>query len=172
MVERRPVKGDLTFCHMARIPERNPRFRTKRQICEDVAHILNAPLAWGTQHAVIAEALWVWSEFDGKYAGCRRWSEKAWAMRHVVKELRHDHAVPKKLLIERLKRLTSTATVNDVEEVLQRYCIGVVITRDEDRLLNRIGLQSCLPDGCDDDPLARYRAADIALRASPTDTAP
>ncbi len=148
---------------MARIPEKSPRYRSKSQICEDLAHVLNTTVSWGTQHAVIAEALWVWSEFDGKYQGCKNWSEGAWAARLNTKVLRHDHAVPKKILIEHLTKLIGKATSNSVCEILERLCIGVVITKDEDELLTRQGLRSKLPDG-KLDPWSRYRRAGIIIR--------
>jgi hypothetical protein len=151
---------------MARIVEKNPRFRTKRRIAEDVAFVLNAPLSWGTQYAVIAETLWVWSEFDGKYKGCKYWSERAWARRDdKTKMLRHDHAVPKKILIAELRKLSGTATPDQIERLLGSYCIGVVITKEEDDLLNDNGHRSTLP-GEELDPWARYRKAGIVLRAN------
>lgn len=148
---------------MARIPERNPRFRTKDQIASDLAVILNSPVSWGTQHAVIAEALWVWSEFDGKYAGCKNWSIRAWANRRNIKGLRHDHAVPKKVLIAQLRELAGHATPEKVRDLFNHFCIGVVITLEEDRLLTKKGFNSALPAG-ETDPWSRYKAAGISLR--------
>jgi hypothetical protein len=145
---------------MGRIPEKNPRFRTKEQICADVAVVLNAPLSWGTQHAVIAEALWVWTEFDGKYDGCRVWSESAWASRSSKKELRHDHAIPKALLVEQLRLLRNKASVEDVREILDQN-VGVVITKAEDAILTGCGLRSNLPVNEQFDPMSRYRVASI-----------
>ena len=148
---------------MARIPEKNPRFRTKSQIVGDLALVLNAPLSWGTQYAVVEEALWVWSEFDGKYDGCERWSEAAWAGRKNRRELRHDHGVPKKLLREELRALRGKATTVTVEAILTN-CMGTVITKAEDAALTKAGYRAKLPSA-ETDPLARYRAIGIALRA-------
>jgi hypothetical protein len=156
---------------MGRVSEKNSCFRTKRQICEDITFVLNAPMSWGSQHAVIAQALWVWSEFDGKYHGCRYWSQSAWSNRQTIKGLRHDHAVPKKLLIGRMKELRTVATVELVQDVLERNCIGVVVTLDEDRLLSRSGLQASMPPNSDDDPFSRYRAAGITIRQADSDSA-
>lgn len=150
---------------MARVPERNPRYRTKEQICGDLATLLNAPITWGTQFAAIGEALWVWSEFDGKYSGCKYWSKNAWSLKSDRKELRHDHAVPKKVVLERLEALRGDATSAKVRKVFDAWCIGVVITRDEDATLTRCGLRSRMPDNWDEkDQWSRYRAAKIAIR--------
>lgn len=152
---------------MGRIPESNPRFRTKGQICQDVCYVLNAPIPWGTQFAVVAEALWVWSEFEGKYRGCRQWSKSAQGKFTDERELRHDHAVPKKYLIGRLAERRGSATVERVRLLLDAHCIGVVITRDQDNLLTKKGLRASMPPGWDGtDPLARYRAAGIALKTN------
>jgi hypothetical protein len=150
---------------MARIVETNPRFRTKVQICSDVACVLNAQLSWGTQFAVLAEAFWVWSEFDGKYSGCRFWSVNAWKQQHELRSLRHDHAIPKKVLVERLIQLRGDATETSVHKVLESWCFGVVITKAEDDRLTSFGLRARMPSDWDlADPWARYRHAGIALR--------
>ena len=128
--------------------------------------LLNAPVTWGTQFAAISEALWVWSEFDGKYSGCQHWSEKAWNNRAEFKQLRHDHAVPQKVILERLGRARGRATEQFVREVLDAWCIGVVITRDEDASLTRNKLRAQMPIDWDKKhPWARYEAVGIVLKA-------
>jgi hypothetical protein len=145
---------------MARIAEQNRRYRSKDQICEDVAFILNAPLCWGTKFAVLAEAVWVWSEFDGKYKGCRYWSRCA-LREEDTKRLIHEHAVPKSVIIEKLeKRRNSTPA--SVRGILSTYCIGVVITKKEDQKLTDQGFRKIMPEAWDrKDIWARYRRAGI-----------
>lgn len=148
---------------MAKGSRNRRRHRSKEDICRDVAYVLAAPLTEGTKIAVLNDALWTWSEFDGKIDGCRWWSEAACAIRENRKQLIHEHLVPRKVLIERLLELEGPATDN-VARVLQQ-CIGVVITKDEDRLLNMHGLRSKMPKDCsEDDQLGRYRFANIAVR--------
>ncbi len=146
---------------MPRIRENKSRDRTKPEICKDVAHILSAELKWGTKYAVLDDVLWTWSEFDGKYDGCRYWSPAALRFKNYEKKLIHEHAVPKseiiKIIIKRQHR--SAAAVN---RILSKYCVGVAITRDEDKKLNNLGLRVKMPDGWDkQDIRARHRAADI-----------
>ena len=151
---------------MARIPQKNERFRTKEQIVTDVVHLLNAPVSWGTKHAVIAEAFWVWTEFDGKYEGCRFWSQSAWVARKEAKHLRHDHAVPKKVLFEELRGMEGRATVPGVRQLFESWCIGVVITVAEDARLTKMRLRAAMPLGWDrSDAFARYVRAQILLKA-------
>jgi len=150
---------------MPRIPERNGRYRTKQEVCEDISTVLNLPLRWGTQYAVLADACWVWSEFDGKYDGCAYWSRKAWAARDSRKHLRHDHVVPKQLIVQELKAIRGKATPKRVRQVLAKWCVGAVITIDEDRRLTKLGLRARMPDDWNGiDSWARYTLARIALR--------
>lgn len=143
---------------MARIPDTNPRFRTKKEISTDGAFVLSSPgLNWGTKYAVLAEAIWAWSEFDGKTDGCRYWSQKA---RHAKKsggKLIHEHVVPTSVIIEKLRKLRSPSPAS-VGRVLSKFRIGAVITDDEDKKLNAHGLRSKMPSGWDGKYVwARYR---------------
>ena len=99
-----------TLYRMTRIATTSDRHRSKAQISRDLATVLNSGLHWGTQHAVIGQAAWVWSEFNGKYDGCQYWSPAAWRIRRQKQRLMHEHLVPKKLLIERLRTLQGRAT--------------------------------------------------------------
>lgn len=151
---------------MPRIPQSNPRYRTKAELCSDLAFVLNSNLHYGTKHAVLAEATWVWTEFDGKYDGCEHWSEAAWAFRGQPQNLIHEHVIPKKLVIERLLKLVSP-TASSVQQILESYCKGVVITREEDTRLNRLGLRSKMPSDWDEkDVWARYTVAQIVRRGT------
>ena len=149
---------------MPRIPEKNRRFRTKDEICRDVAFILLAPLAYGTKFAVLADVVWAWSEFHGKIDGCPYWSEAAWLAKSKPRGLMHEHVVPKKVVIDKLLSLEAPST-EEVRDVLDRFCIGVVVTREEDARMTRLGLRSEMPENWDGvDPWARYAKAGIALR--------
>lgn len=149
---------------MPRISNDNPRHRTKDEICEDIAFVLNSRLRYGTQFAVLSEAMWVWTEFDGKYKGCEHWSVEVWKIQDQQKMLVHEHMVPKSLVIKRLKELENP-TKESVKELLDFYCKAAVVTRDEDRRLNEEGLRSNMPIGWDEkDVLARYALVGIVLR--------
>jgi hypothetical protein len=150
---------------MPRIPESNLRFRTKEQICADVSTVLRSSLHYGTKYAVLSEVTWVWSEFNGKYVGCKYWSKAAWRLRGGDEKLVHEHLVPKKEIIGQLVQLKNPSP-ESVREVLERFCIGVVVTAEEDQRLNKLGLRAKMPEGWDgQDPWARYVVAKIKVVA-------
>jgi hypothetical protein len=73
--------------------------------------------------------------------------------------------MPKKLVIERLLNLPSPKTASSVQQLLDSYCKGVVITREEDTRLNKLGLRSKMPKDWDEkDVWARYTVARIVLK--------
>ena len=124
---------------MARIAEKHKRYRTKEQIAADLAVVLAAPLSYGTKFAVLKEATWVWTEFEGKYKGCKFWSTAALAEKRAnpkSRNLRHEHVVPKKVVIDLLMQLNSP-TPETVRALCDRFLIGVVVTLEEDAALAR-----------------------------------
>lgn len=150
---------------MGRTSQSNPRYRTKSELCADIAFVLNSSLHYGTKYAVFDNAMWVWTEFEGKYKGCEYWSVAAQGFREDQRMLVHEHAVPKKLLIDLLLSLSSP-TPDSVQQMFQNYCKAAVITKAEDAALNRLGLRSKMPSDWDGrDPWARYKAAGIVLRS-------
>ena len=149
---------------MARISPKNIRYRTKGEIARDVSYILSCDeLHMGTKLAVVDQVFWVWSEFDGKYKGCRYWSAKARNSKPEKGGLIHEHMVPRKIVREKLLELTKP-TPQLVEELLNKWCVGVVVTKKEDNKLNELRLGSRMPDGWDgENPKARYLAAGIDI---------
>ena len=105
---------------------------------KDVTFVPNSPLTYGTKVVVCRQAASAWTEFDGKYRGCPYWSTKAMELSTInpkTKELRHEHAVPKKLFLDLLLKLKNP-TAEDVERFFKAMLIGVVVTLEEERLLN------------------------------------
>jgi len=153
---------------MARISPKNKRFRTKDEICRDVSHILrSSDLHDGTKLAVIDQIFWVWSEFDGKHAGCKYWSKAATESGLKNKGLVHEHLIPRKIVREMILNLEdlSPEAVNDI---LDRFCVGVVVTKAEDTRLNELKLNSQMPPDWDHKNLwARYHAAGIEVPLQP-----
>ncbi len=148
---------------LAKISNKSLRYRTKNELCDDIAFTLNSSLHYGTKYAVLSEATWVWTEFEGKYDGCQYWSKAALEFRGNPKMLVHEHVMPKKLVIELLLKMSSPTT-SSVYQLLDSYCKGAVITRAEDAALNRLGLRSKMPPDWDEKDLwARYKVAEIVL---------
>jgi hypothetical protein len=121
---------------MGRVSERHLRYRTKDEIVQDVTFVLNAPLKNGTKWAVLRDIAWVWTEFQGKYKGCRHWTKMARLKQSDAKaRLRHEHVVPRTIVINMLLELNSPSR-EQVHEICERYLIGAVVTPDEDARLN------------------------------------
>ena len=139
--------------------------RTKEEMCVDVYNVLISELHCATKHAVFADVIWKWSLFDGKYKGCKYWSKDAYAAYKVSGDWRgfiHEHVVPKKLIIEHLMSHKNPSQ-ESVKHILEDYCIAVVVTVDQDKKLNKLGLRSKMPEGFNisDNPWARYDEAGI-----------
>lgn len=103
----------------------------------DLAFVLNAPLSYGTKWAVLRDAAWVWTEFHGKYKGCPYWTRMALMQYRIdpKADLRHEHAVPKTVVMRMLFDLRSP-TADQVRQICKRFLLGVVVTREEDDVLN------------------------------------
>lgn len=120
---------------------------------------IGSQLSYGSKYALLDNICWTLSEREGKYAGCRFWSRRALDQRM---DLRHEHSVPRRLLITMLLEL-SAPTEEDVRRVLD-LCVGVVVTVEEDHALNTAGMRSRMPEGWDGrDVFARYRAVGIEV---------
>ena len=79
----------------------------------------------------------------------------------------YDHAIPFVLLQRKLLD-GGFSTRADLMDLLQRYCVACLITKQEDDALNKAGLMRKMPEGWDEvDCLARYHAAGIALMDNP-----
>ena len=93
----------------------------------------------------------------GKAAQYR--SKAAIGRRHGKGDLVYDHAVPFVLLQAELLAL-QPVTEESIERVLSRFGTPVLITREENDHLNRLGYGRSMPaDWNRADPLARYNAA-------------
>ena len=159
---------------MPRITPGSRRYRSKEEIAKDLAFILTAPVSYGTKFAVLKDAMWVWTEFNGKYEGCPYWSGMA-MIRYAVNRnkkgkrhigLRHEHIVPKRVVMEMLDS-QNPATPEAVFAICEKFLIAVVITMEEDAILNCL-YQSTMPKEFYDeagpehhDPWLRYKRCDI-----------
>lgn len=126
---------------MGRISEKNPGYRTKDQMATDLAYVLASPLSIGTKRSVINGVAWAWSEFHGKYHGCPYWTRAALhssaSMAAADNEpLRHEHAVPRAVLMDMLLRMEQP-TETAIRDFCDRFILGVVVTKSEARYLDR-----------------------------------
>lgn len=160
---------------MGRISKKNPRYRSRKQMAADVAFILTAPVSYAAKAAVINQVCWAWTEFEGKYDGCEHWTVLALKQcgapeqrkRGWRKLLAHEHAVPRKVVLDLMMDLEHPDE-KEVFELLDRLLVGVVLLREEHDLLNG-DYQRTMPEGFSDagserhlDPWLRYRAGRAA----------
>lgn len=131
---------------MAQISKQNKRYREKDTMISDLVGVLNSDLSYGTKYAVLFEILWIWTEFDGKYMGCRYWSNEALKQLDSATNVKliHDHAVPRKIIIDKIFGINSP-TETDVRQIFDKYLNGVIITKDEDKQLNANGYRQKMP---------------------------
>lgn len=107
----------------------------------------------------------LWERRGGKTKmACATYRSKAaMGMRSGSGELIYDHAIPFNLLHSELLAL-SDVNPGSIADVLSRHGTVVLITKDENRRLNKGGLGRRLPPGWDNvDHLARYKTANIEL---------
>ena len=123
---------------MARRKPSHRGFRTKEVIASDVAFVLNAPLSLGTKLAVVNQACWTWTEFDGKYSGCRFWSQQALDRKseQALPKLIHEHLVPRAVVADLLLAM-HCPSAKDVFQVFDKYLIAVIVTPEEDKKISR-----------------------------------
>lgn len=150
---------------MGRISDKSRLFREKEQICADIAHVLaDRLLSLCAKFAVVDQAIWIWSEYDGKYEGCRWRSVKACNGDDGTNDpLIHEHPVPRKVIRDMLFELQAP-TPQNVRAVMDKFCLGVVIRKSEDVALTRKGLRAAMPHNWDrKDPFARYREVGLEI---------
>lgn len=83
----------------------------------------------------------------------------------VRKAITYDHAIPLRCLRSGLRE--ASGTNETMGSFLAQFVKGVVITREENDKLNKLGLRSTMPEGADvDDLTARYRMAGIEFAAA------
>ena len=78
----------------------------------------------------------------------------------IKKDVNLEHAIPMKVLIEKLLA-TKNLTAEKVDEILHQFCIVMVITKHEDSLLNAKYKSSMPSEWNDTDVYARYTEVGI-----------
>lgn len=130
---------------------------TKRELARDVEQVLRTTLHKLTKRKVLDFAAWRWTVFQGKYRGCKYWTPAAIEhfKLHGKKGLRHEHAVPRKLLVNILFRMVDPRE-HDVFELFDRLAIGVVVTIEEQKQLDA-QYKTTMPPEFDDEQSVDYR---------------
>lgn len=163
-------------------------FREKGVIAKDIFTIINNnELHYGTKYYCVHNAIGIWTELDGKFEGgvekkgCPYWSENALKVVREIKDrsqikklLRHEHIVPRIVLIDRIlgipphgKNITCW-TAQEIEDFLNRFCIGAIVTKDDDDKKLNLLHKKCMPENWNwdtpsPDPWARYRLSEVVV---------
>lgn len=139
-------------------------------MAKDLTIILNTPVSIETKNAIIKNITSSWTQYDGKYVGCRYWSKNALVEyetkgRHF---LVHDYTTPIKVIRKLIHELKAP-TEKSVFKLLNRVVIGTVVTCEEDDLLSKT-FRSSMPEPFFDqqhddylNPWIRYRECGIKV---------
>ena len=145
------------------------RVEAVRQILIQLYMLIDAGIPAARITRIEREAIFFLYEAEGgKFPVSRPHSLAARALRQAgggripQSEVTYDHAVPLATLRPLLR--TAVSSLEAFTDFLKRYVQGVVITRDEDKLLNDAGWRSAMPgDKGPDDLMARYERAGIVF---------
>ncbi|MEY2354367.1 hypothetical protein [Lysinibacillus capsici] len=149
--------------------DEHPLHRTRDEMIEDLIHIYDGKsgLSEGSKNNLIESFLYEWTEYYGKFVGCKLWSKNAllhWEKIRKQKgnpysQLRHEHIVPRKV-IKNLISSNFSPDFNKMNELLNKYLIGVIVTTIEDKAL----LKDSMPHNWEiNDEWARYKHKPIDL---------
>ena len=120
------------------------KYHTKDQMAEGVYHILRySDFSPAAKLAVIDDVCWKWSEFEGKVKNSKYWTEDAesrFEETGSIKNLIHEHIVLRKIIKELLLDM-ETPSYEKVFKILDSFCVGVIVTKEEDAILNKSGFR-------------------------------
>jgi hypothetical protein len=135
-----------------------------------VSLALKSKLSRAAKYAVLKDAMWTWTELEGKYQGCQDWTPLAFALHHANRKakkkprdgLRHEHSVPKSVVFDILCALKNP-TPRPFSESAD------VVTVPEDLMLNQFRStispkfhDPASPDHLD--PWLRYKRCNVPWR--------
>ncbi|SEQ94399.1 hypothetical protein SAMN05216232_3749 [Virgibacillus subterraneus] len=153
---------------MARISEKNRKYISKADIVGSVSKVyqLYTLSELPNFHILLDHFLWAWKEYNGKYKGCKWWSEKAYEQyvkreENKTKGLIHDHVVPRDVIRQEiLKMVTNNCTEEQLYNFFDRHLLGCVITKEEDNTFRKLGLRNIL--GCNLDTHTTWNRYEVA----------
>lgn len=150
------------------------KFRTKEQMLEDVyVAFTKTDLSNGAKVSILNDVLWQYTHYYGKYVGCPLWSQKAIvaynnlnANKNFDEIFIHEHVVPKDIIRKRLISLYSESKLSKeiIKTIIEKCLIGVVILKEEDKVLDRTNLRKKMPPYLEGKPLEDYSEEDVWSR--------
>jgi len=141
-----------------------------RQILTQLYFLTDAGFPRHRIGRVEREAIFFIYEGSDKYGDSKPHSAAARQLRRLnsgtlpPKTVTYDHAIPLASMRDEMR--AATVSTDAMAIFLKRFIRGVVLTREENNLLNLTGLRRRLPEGAaSHDMLARYRAVGIVFEA-------
>lgn len=107
---------------------------TVHYICTILKNCYHENLKENIKNELISNLLWKYSEAERLNStnkiGIKKWSEKAieeYQKESEVKNLIHEHAIPRKILVEWLINIEKEKVNNrNIYDFLEKYCFGIV----------------------------------------------
>ncbi|MCA8951154.1 MAG: hypothetical protein KDE27_16730 [Planctomycetes bacterium] len=106
---------------------------------------------------LLSSLLWQWTEADGKWSRSLPWSRSALETDNR-RSLRHEHVVPRKLLIDALVAMGDPEP-RAVRDILERMAVACIVTEEEHRRLPDVPWADLSHD-----VWVRYRRAGVEVR--------
>lgn len=132
--------------------KKNELYRDRDEMIQDLFYLFNCKdISDGSRMALINNILFEWTEYHGKFVGCKLWSRSAlelWSINRSDKGLRHEHIVPRNIVREILigKYYEGNLNPDIIRKIFLKYLIGVVVTKKQDELLTDLGYKQIMPD--------------------------
>ncbi len=149
---------------MYKYPAGHKFHRSEKDLAKDLALVLTSDFKFKTKVNFINSILWGWSSRFGNYQGlsCSKAAQKEFKQ-HGTKNLRHDHMVPRNLLVKIFLEMNDVSSSKTLK-LLKKFGGAVILTVDEDKTLNKLKLRQKMPKSWNrQDPYARYKASGIKL---------
>jgi hypothetical protein len=118
----------------------------KNQLVRNIKEIVNleGKVSTKMRELSILFATYNWTEINGKYEGNEYWSIEAFKnfagnTKNRAYALVHEHVVPKNVIVKKIMKLYENGTFeeNNIRDILDKYLIAAVITKDEDKNLGK-----------------------------------
>ncbi|SDJ86037.1 hypothetical protein [Sediminibacillus albus] len=159
---------------MARLSKNNRKYMSKPDMIKSLVKIYElysrseVPLA--NVHILLDHFLWGWTEFEGKYKGCKWWSENAYNQfinsKKETAGLIHEHVVPRNVIrVKFLEMLDNGCNEEELYRFLYQYLFACIITKEEDHLLRNSGFKNQLGQELHKETIwYRYEQAKIKVK--------
>lgn len=111
----------------------------ENELIELAQFVIKSNFSLKLKRETLGLVCWKFSELNGKYDGVKYWSKNAKKLREnntktkkYFSGLRHEHVVPKKVLIEKLLSDYFNKSIKEIRNFFRDFCFAAIITKEED----------------------------------------